>query len=542
MGGFTEMTSGENSWGGKAAAARDAHRAGDNATALALIAQALEQTDAAEAWDLKGDILLALSQYSDAVDAYSRAIEGEPGHAGYLHDLGRSLLQIGRAAEAASVLKRAATLMPGAWDILCDLGAAQLEQGAANDALASFSESLAARPDSGLVYFNQGNALQELNRFDEAELSYRSALRFTPSHLPALISLATLVSDRGQIGEAEKLLAEARVLGPHEALLDQAEALVKLRYGLLHEGFTTYESRFRPSRYGLHRRPFACPQWQGEDLAGRDILIWTEQGLGEEILAASMFAEIIGAARSCTIECSDRTAPLFQRSFKGARIVARREPPDPVTLGRFDYQIAALSLGTHLRPDFTAFRKHAGYLRTDENLRSRLHQKYRAGDPTARVVGISWDSTARHGGRKRLPLEAWGPILAIPGIRFVSLQYGVGPDDPGVNRLGLGSRLVMDGEINALNNLDASAAQVAAMDLVITVSNTTAHLAGATGAPVWTLLADGPGCFWYWFRNRNDSPWYPSMRTIRQPSPGDWPAVVGHVAGALVEMAGQSGL
>ncbi len=536
------MTSGENSSAGKAAAARDAHRAGDNTTALALISQALERMDAAEAWDLKGDILLALAQYSDAVDAYSRAVELEPGDARFLHDLGRSLLQSGRAAEAESALAQAATLKPGAWVILSDLGAAQLEQGAANNALASFSEALAARPDSALVYFNRGNALQDLSRFDEAESSYRSALRFAPDHFPALISLATLVSDRGQINDAEKLLAQARALGPHEALLDQADALVKLRYGLLREGFAAYESRFRPSRYGLQRRPFACPQWQGGDLAERDILIWTEQGLGEEILAASMFAEIVGAARSCTIECSDRTVPLFQRSFEGARVVARHEPPDPATLGRFDYQTAALSLGKMLRPDFSAFRKHTGYLRADETLRSRLRQKYRAGDPTARVVGISWDSTARHGARKRLPLEAWGPILAIPGIRFVSLQYGVGPDDPGVKRLGLGSRLVVDGEIDALNNLDASAAQVAAMDLVITVSNTTAHLAGALGIPVWTLLADGPGCFWYWFRDRNDSPWYPSMRMIRQPSPGDWQAVVSQVAGSLVEKAGQSRL
>ena len=520
------------------AVAREAHRIGNDRAALAAVTQALEQLSTAESWDLKGDILLALGQTQRAVEAYGRAVDLAPAHAVYLHDLGRSLLRSGRPQEAEARLTQAIALKPGAWDIFCDLGSAQLEQGNTAAALNSFSFALAVKPDAAIAHFNQGNALLELGLLDKAEISFQTAIDLKPNFLSALMSLATLLSDLGRLPEAEPIFALAKTLAPHSPLFNQAYALARLRYGQLPEGFAAYESRFQPSRYALPVRPFQHPRWQGEDLSGRNILIWTEQGLGDEILSANMFADVIARARSCTIECSERIAPLFQRSFASARVVTRRDPPDPATSGPFDFQIPALSLGRFLRPNDAAFPKHTGYLRADDALRGRVRERYKAQNRTDLVVGLSWDSTARHGSRKRLPLEYWRPILELPGLTFVSLQYGVAPDDPEINRLEL-KNLTVDGDINAHKSLDGSAAQVAAVDLVITVSNTTAHLAGAQNIPVWTLLPDGPGCFWYWFRDRQDSPWYPSMRMFRQPRPGAWVSVIGAVEQALVEMRGE---
>lgn len=520
------------------AAARDAHRKGDNAAAQNAISTVLTQYDGAEAWDLNGDILLALHQIPAAVTAYEKAVEREPGNPTYLHDLGRSLLQNGRPTDAEPMLARAAALKPGAWDALCDLGTSQLDQGHAALAAETFSRALAAKPDATLAHYNRGNALQDLGQFGEATAAYRQALRFTPNFLPAMMSLATLLSELGQVDEGEKLFAQAKVLGGDTPLFAQSHALVELRYGHLRQGFASYEARFRPSRYALPTRPFTAPRWQGESLAGRDILIWTEQGLGDEILSASMFSEVITAARSCTIECSERVAPLFARSFPRATVVARRDPADSATAVHFDFQTPAMSLARFLRQDPADFAHNAGYLRADENLVQKLRHKYLA--QGGRVIGVSWESTARHGARKRLPLGAWEPILKTPGLTFVSLQYGVAPGDASL--AAAGGRVIVDDEVDALKSLDASAAQVAAMDLVITVSNTTAHLAGAQNVPVWTLLPEGPGCFWYWFRNRTDSPWYPSMRIFRQPRPGDWQGAVNAVAQALVEIKPQGRL
>lgn len=540
------MTSGRNTGGRNTAAlmaqAREFHRTGDNAAALATISRALEQANTAQGWNLNGDILLALKEFPEAVKAYARAADLQPKHAGYWHDLGRSLLQSGRAAEADAALTRAAVLNPQAWDVLCDLGTAQLEQGSAASALASLAKAVALKSDAGVAHFNLGTALREVGRLDDAEAAFKTAVHHIPHFLPAMISLITLTGDRGRLDEAEQWFAASAALSPLEPQIHQARAMALLRHGQLREGFKAYEWRFQSSQHSLQARPFPAPPWRGESLAGKNILIWTEQGLGDEILAASMFAEVIADARSCTIECSERAAPLFQRSFNRATVVARCGPPDPATGGNFDFQIAASSLGGILRPDFADFPEHDGYITPDSGLVAQLRQRYRAKNPDAPVIGISWDSTARHGALKRLPLEAWGPILEIPGITLVSLQYGVGANHPDIRRLGPDTTLIVDDEVDALASLEASAAQVAAMDLVITASNTTAHLAGAQGIPVWTLLPEGPGCFWYWFRLRSDSPWYPSMRIFRQPRPGAWSPVVENVTQAIVEMNTRSAI
>ena len=447
-----------------------------------------------------------------------------------LHDLGRSLLQEGRAAEAERALGQAAALRTGAWDVLCDLGTAQLRQGNTQSAIASFAAALAAKPDAALAHFNLAIALADIGAFADAERAYRATLQYEPQLRPAIAALANLLCDLGQREEGLALFAQARALQPDDPLLDQAMALVALRYGELRAGFTAYEARFHATQFGLPVRPFTAPRWQGEDLSGRSILIWTEQGLGEEILSASMFAEVAAKVGTCTIECSERLAPLLQRSLPRAKIIVRRDPPDTAS---FDFQVPALSLARVLRTYFTHFPKHAGYLKADPALVTRLRAKYRARSGGKRIVGISWESASRHGGRKRLPLELWRPILDAPDVDFVSLQYGISPGSPYI--AAADGKLFIDGEVNALESLEASAAQVAAMDLVITVSNTTAHLAGAQNVPVWTLLTAGPGSFWYWFRNRSDSPWYPSMRLWRQTAPGDWAPVVQGVARALVE-------
>lgn len=512
--------------------ARRAQRAGDLVAALANVTRALEQRASAEGWDLKGDLLLATGDAAGAVQAYRRAVDREPKNATYVHDLGRALLHTGEFKESERILNRAAQLK-SSWDVLCDLGSARLELGQTEASLAALDQAVALNADTGLVQYVRGKVLLEVGRSGEAETAFREALRSMPDFPPLLMSLATLRGELGDATESEALFAKARALSPDDPSIAQAHALNRLRHGDLKEGFALYEARFTPSPFAVPTRPFAAPRWQGESLKDRDILIWTEQGLGDEILQASMFPEVIALARSVTIESSERTQPLFARCYPAAKVVARREPPSPELMRHFDFQTPAMSLARYLRTEFAAFPKQPRTLFADQGLNAAMRARYAARDRKARVVGISWDSAARHGSRKRLPLAAWQPIFEVPGITFVSLQYGVRPDAAEIK----GTPLFVDPEVDAVKSLEASAAQVAAVDLVITVSNTTAHLAGAQGVPVWTLVPEGPGCFWYWFQGRDDSPWYPSMRFFRQPRPGDWSSVVEGVRTALVGLS-----
>jgi tetratricopeptide (TPR) repeat protein len=522
--------------------AREAHRQGDHAAALGIVDRVLKQSPVAEAWGLRGDIFAAVGQLPEATTAYAMAVNLEPRNAGYLHDLARVFLRSGKFAEAEAALTQALTLAPQAWDIACDLGVAQQTQGAHELSVDSFSRAVSLKPDAFIAHFNLGAAFRELGRLDEAEKSLKAAVTYHPQFVAPMVSLITLMGDRGRLSEAEHWFMTGVRLAPQEPELHQSFALAQLRHGKLREGFAAFDWRFQSSQHALQKRPFPYPSWRGENLTGRKILIWTEQGLGDEILASSMLGDVLSVAASCTVECSERVAPLFRRSFPKATIVVRQDPPDPATQAPFDFQTPIFGLGAHLRPDLNAFPLRPRYLRADPELASRLRQRYRDTGSETLVVGIAWDSTARHGIHKRMPLEDWAPILQIPGITFVSLQYGVDRYHPDIQKLSQYAGIVVDENVDAVKSLDASAAQVAAVDLVITVSNTTAHLAGALGVPVWVMLPDGPGCFWYWFRDRTDSPWYASMRMFRQPKPRVWGPVVQNVAAALVEFKPQGPL
>jgi ADP-heptose:LPS heptosyltransferase len=168
-----------------------------------------------------------------------------------------------------------------------------------------------------------------------------------------------------------------------------------------------------------------------------------------------------------------------------------------------------------------------------------LRAKYAARRPGKLLVGISWRTIqgAKVSAQKTLPLERWGAILSLPGVTFVSLQYGECEEELRAAEAKFGIQIVRDEAVNAMLDLDSLAAQVAAMDLVITTSNTTAHLAGALNARTWVFVPSGYGGFWHWFLDREDSPWYPSVRLFRQSRRGDWQSPLDEASAAFADIA-----
>jgi hypothetical protein len=180
-----------------------------------------------------------------------------------------------------------------------------------------------------------------------------------------------------------------------------------------------------------------------------------------------------------------------------------------------DYQISIASLGQHLRASFENFPKHAGYLRADPARAAALRARYHTS--SGPVIGVSWRSkNVRFGENKSMTLADLAPILRTPGATFVNLQYGDCAADLAAVKATLGVDVIHDAEIDPLKDMDAFFAQVAAMDAVISTSNTTVHVAGSLNVPTWVLLPLAKGALWYWFATRPDSPWYPSVRLIRE--------------------------
>ena len=298
--------------------------------------------------------------------------------------------------------------------------------------------------------------------------------------------------------------------------------------GRLSEGWPAFRSRIRALAGSLDLSSHTT--WDGSPLDGKNILVWAEYGLGDEILFSSLLTTLIEKVASCTFVCSPRLVKLFKRAFPGISVHAL----GTVIEGDFDARLPLTDVAQWLRPSIKSFPAHSGYIKADLDRTRHLRQRYQLSNDQ-KLIGISWHSAGAIGTGpfKSIALERWAPILDNSGIKFVSLQYGSCATEINAVNSALGSCITLDPEIESCGEMDTFAAQVAAMDLVISISNTTVHIAGALGKPVWALVPKGPGAHWYWFQDRDDSPWYPSLRMFRQKKQGQWDETIAEVTTQL---------
>lgn len=366
--------------------------------------------------------------------------------------------------------------------------------------------------------------LKATNRSDEARQIYEDLLKKNPADATALSSLAGIFSEQGNEEKAEAHYRKALAAAPGHTHISIQFATFLLRRGRLAEGFELYKSRFGKDEGDEHaisrRRPFGQSLWDGKRLSGT-VLIWNEQGVGEEILYASMYGDA-KALVDIRVECDARLVPLFERSFKGIRFIARTTPPAEATQN-IQAQIPAGHLGALFRRSFEAFPKTPSYLVADTAKAAALRQLYsKQLKLGGKIIGVSWRSQKlRHGDPKSTSIADWAPVMESSPHLFVSLQYGEDGADIAAAQM-RGWALIEDKEIDQQKSLDDFAVQIAAMDGIITVSNTTAHMAGALGKKTAVLLPRSKGLMWHWFETGENSPWYPSLQLLRQEKDGDW--------------------
>jgi len=508
---------------------RDLGRAED---AVASYAQAVElDPDFADA---QYNLALALKdagRLDDALKANERALELNPGDADALINLGNVLQRLDRMDDAVAAFERAVRLGPDRPEALNNLANAHRELGRLADAVAGYEKARALAPGDAEILGNLGGALRQQGSVDEAARVLDAALGLAPGNADVLCNLAGVRVDQGRLDDARALYDRALAAEPGHVRAHVSKSALLLLTGDLAGGWEEAAWRWRVEK-GEAERPFPQPQWRGENVDGKTVLVTAEQGVGEEILFAGMVPDLLDAGARVVLECDERLMPLFERSFAGVRCVAWRKDPAPETKAPdIDVQIPGGALGRWLRADFSRFPGRASYLLADEAHRNALRTKY-LGHGGERLVGIAWLSRNRDLGlRKSMTLADWAPLAAVPGVRLVDLQYGDTAAERRKFEAETGVGIVHDDGVDQMADLDAFAAQVAAMDLVVSISNTTVHMAGALGVPTWVLLNSTP--LSWWFLEREDSPWYPSVRLFRQTAPGDWAGVVARVADAL---------
>ncbi|MCH7990741.1 MAG: tetratricopeptide repeat protein, partial [Planctomycetes bacterium] len=513
-----------------------------------------------------GTSQLACGQLSEAIDNYRKAIELDPNNLDFRCSLATTLRHQSRYEEAAQILREGLQIDPSHADthfglgyiyqsegkhddaLRCyhdatrvnpdhraawtNLGSIHISEDRLNEAVDCFKNALRADPEYAEARYNLGNVYKDQWRLDEAVECYQRALESDPGLSAAHINLGVVLKYQGKLDEAVRHHTRALEIKPgdSEAYYHRSEA--RLLHGDFKNGWSDYEWRWK---YEARPRQFLQPVWDGTSLLGRSLLVYAEQGVGDEIMFASCLPELIGRTETCVIECDPRLVSLFSRSFPLAKVVSRPlEAGDDLeqSLPPIDVQIAFGSLPQYLRSSLDQFPKTQRFLVPDhqlrENWRSRLDE---LGDGLK--VGISW-----RGGnkpelqrRRSMQLSQWATLFSVPGIQFVNLQYGDCCEELQTLREQTGVEIHDWDDADPLSDLDNFAAQIVELDLVISADNSTVHMAGAVGVPVWTLLPFAPN--WRWMLNRDDSPWYPTMTLYRQQEPKNWEPVYEQIANDL---------
>jgi len=482
-----------------------------------------------------GTVVQAQGKLEEAEALYRKALALKPQLAEVHVNLANVLQAQGKLDESVVCYEQALALKPESAEALNNLGNARREQGQMDAAMACYERALAIKPDYAEVYYNLGNACRFQGKLDEAIAYYQRALTIKPEYPEAYYNRGNVLREQGKVDEARVQFAKALKLRPEYVQAGFGESLAQLVNGQFAAGWKNFEKRWLTADHDTPRRDYAQPLWSGEKLASGSLLIWGEQGIGDEIMFAGLIPDVIRTGNRCVLDCQERLKPLFARSFPGVDVVSGCGPGLHPEL-EIVAQLPCASLPGVFRNTSAAFAATTSpYLVADAAERDRLRASYADG---RRLVGLAWYTNNRKWGSQRtIDLSLLAPLFKRTDTRWISLQYG----DHG----GLESHvaeasvpILIDRTVDQLADIDLFAAQVAAMDLVITIDNSTAHLAGSLGVPVWVLLPFMPD--WRWLLDREDSPWYPTMRLFRQPKTGDWQSVVEKVQHALsIDFIGQ---
>ena len=511
-----------------------------------------------------------------AVELMSKAIQINPGNAAYHSNLGNALKDLKRADEAAESYRKALSILPDFASAHSNLGAALRELGQLQDAMNSLQRAIALQPDLASAHVNLGNVLKDMGQAESAVKSFRKALDIEASDSIALGSLVNLIQGQNQLDMALVYCCKAIALNPNCVMahqnkgevfykmgnLKEAEksyrralelelhnpqskvnlSTVLLSMGQLEEGWKHYESRtiillnidkatninqkpnWARSRISRTTADFPQPQWDGSSLAGKRIILWGDQGLGDEVRFASIVPDLQKTEAIITIECDQRLTDIFARSFPDVNIFATpytgaAEQPD-----QFDYQCPLAGLARFFRNDYEAFTKDKpGYLKADPAL-IKLWKKRLSDISDRPKIGLSWNSAVKVPERASIyaSIEELAPILNIDGIDFVNLQSQDSSEDIAKAKEKFGIEIHSWDDLDNRNDLNGVAALTSCLDLVISFPCFSSELAGAIGVQTFCFV-DHKDSFDE--LGSKDNIWYPNTHHISKDRNEQWPPV-----------------
>ena len=553
----------KNALGQKLEIAVRHHQAGNTSEAARLYnAILLEDPLQPDALNLLGVIAHQNKAYESAVEYFDRAISVAPNMAAAHFNKGNLFRDTKHSEKAKLAYESALKIDPRYQDAILNMGSVFYDEGNMEAALSHFQKLADIAPELANAHYNLGKCFHALNQLEDAHQAIGKALRLQPDDPDVHFAAAGLCADAQNFEAAIHHIKTAIKLRPNwsaaytnygnylAALDRQSQAiqaydkalsfdpenvnakvnrsLALLSLGDFENGWKDYRLRADSDAPYYRSMELCIPRWGGQDVQDKNILIWGEQGLGEEILYASLIAELADSARSCKLLCSSKLLSVFRRSFSSLKNVSIEVGrPDEMledTLRQFDFHLSLADLGAIFRPTAASFPPPTPYLIPDSEKSQLIRQDLEAKFGSQRLfIGLSWaSSNTIIGSDKTIPLDQWKKVLALPDLTFVNAQYGDSAKDVHLLPGNLAESIVTLDTIDLDGDLDDTLALLAALDLVLTCSNTTAHLAGGSGLNTWVLVPSGRARLWYWSTHGGSSRWYDSVKIYRKPTGGLW--------------------
>jgi tetratricopeptide (TPR) repeat protein len=502
-------------------------------------------------------------QLVEAGNLYDSVLAIDPHNGDALHLLGLIALQTQQYQSAVELMGQAIHLAPDNALFHCNRGVALKNLGQFQAAIVSYNQAIRLKPDYAEAYNNRGISLKELQLYPDALDSFRQAIGHHPHFAEAYSNSGIVLHRLGQLGAAMDCFNTAIILQPglgqaycyrgavykdqhqfHAALNDFEQAIALnpldaeahshqsstlLMLGEFHKGWALYEWRWKNPNFTSDKNRPPKPIWTPK--TKQRVLLWAEQGVGDEIMFGTLLADFKGHCTELIVEADERLLPLYQRSMpEGITFVPRQSA---VPEHAYDCQISMASLCQYLRNDESFFlQARKAYLKNDSQRTNRIRSEL-ALQPGQLVCGISWHSQNTDiGASKSIALKELIRHLDLPQCQWVNLQYGDMTAEIAKVNAELGVEILQCPSVDNRQDMDGLASLIGACDVIVSISNTTVHLAGALGKKVHVMLPFSAD--WRWLHNRCDSIWYPDVHLYRQPSAGDWSRVFAQVRDALL--------
>ncbi|QDU44956.1 TPR repeat-containing protein YrrB [Symmachiella dynata] len=520
-------------------------------TELAAVHEKLGQTADAEAtyraalahaapnttiWNGLGLLLLADERNSEAAECFRAALKVNPEFPQAANNLGLALNKLSEPEAAIEAFRIARRGLPRSADVLSNLAHAYLAAEKLEEAEQSCRAALIIDPCHVPTLSNGGQIALRRGAAERARAFFQQAVNLSPNFAEGHNNLGTALYALNRDDEAAARFGQCIALNPQHVETHYNRALANFRRGQFEAAWPDYQWRWQ--RSGARKPQLSIPEWQGEALGGKTLLVYGEQGVGDELMLASRFAEVIGQAKACVLVCETRLVELFARSFPGTTVIATRDAESFLASGRIgpvDFQTAAGELPRYSATSLGDGLASTAYLRPDAAQVRNWSDRFEQLNAQLRV-GISWRGGAAANDRQRrsTTLALWQPLLVQRDIAFINLQYGDCRDELETLRQQYGFVVHDWDDANPLVDLDHFAAQIAALDLVISVDNSTVHMAGGLGVPTWVALPDSAD--WRWGTSGTNSYWYESLRLFRRETDAPWSETFRNMAQELVKL------